>query len=308
MADLAWRRARAFAPVLVVASVVLLAALAYNLRNLDPGSEELPPPPATGDGPEVVAQEGAGAGLRLFFSLAISVLFLSVVVGAIILYARGVKVWQLLSPWELLGYVAAIAFVAIAILWWDSIAGGVENFVAWATGTQDPGDVGGGESGVGGATELPLGGRPSSVFLIVVVGVLTLHILVLASRFLPRLYRVVTYDAPDPRRSKRELARAVRTAIRDLEAGEDFRTAVLRCYKTMVLLFETRGMRQEPHQTAREWEARALAGMGVSPEGVEDLTSLFEEARYSAHAIGEAQRDGAIASLAAVRAQLEGAA
>jgi hypothetical protein len=305
MAEVSRRTSRALVPLLLVASLALLSLLAFNLRNLDPGEEALPPPIVPDEEtPMAGAAEGAGAPLQALFLTLILTLFAIILVGSVLLWRRGMKPWKLVSVWELLGYAFATAFLVSVFLFWDGVHGGLEGFFRWVTGTR--------ESGGGGSdtppSGLPIVGSPSAVVLVVAVAILSVYVIAFAVGVLPRLWSFATYAAPDIGKSKRELARAVRTAIRDLETGGDFRTAVLRCYKSMVLLFEARGMRASPAQTAREFEADALRAAGVSREGVDDLTSLFEEARYSAHEIREAQRDAAIASLTAIRKDLEAGA
>ncbi len=303
MAEVARRQANAVVPLLLLA-VLLLALLAFNLRNLDRGAEQLPPPPISeptaGGG---IALGGSGDALRMLYVGTMATIALIVGVGVVFLKARGVKLSKLLSVWDLLGYALATTFLVLVFVYWPDILQALQQFLTWT------GVLGGSGSGGAGEPRPPLSlGSPSMLALLVAVAIVTVYALAFAVQFLPKLYGVLTYEEPEVGRSRRELARAVRTAIADLEAGEDFRAAVLRCYKTMVLLFEARGMRQEPSQTAREFEADALRGLGVSQVGIEDLTSLFEEARYSAHEIGARQRDTAIECLNTIRAELEGKA
>jgi len=303
MAEVSRRQAHALAPLLLVACVALLSVLAFNLRNLDPGEEALPPPVVTERDPGAGGIGGSGEGLRDLFFAVIVILFASVAAGIVFVTLQGVKPWSLVTRWELLGYFLAVAFIVSVFLFWNGIHAGLEGVIRWVTGERESG------SGTGEAPPaLPFGTTPSTLLLIVAVAIVGVYAIVFAVGLLPRLASIATYTPPDVRKSKKELARAVRTAIADLESGGDFRDAVLRCYRSMVLLFEARGRRVRPEQTAREFEAEALASVGVSRAGVDELTSLFEEARYSTHAIGAAHRDAAIASLTAVRKELEAAA
>lgn len=301
MAEVSRRQAQALAPLFVAASLLVLAFLAFNLRNLDTGKEELPPPIVTEPSPGGFAEAGSGQALRAVVLATFLTLVGIVVVGVIWLRYRGVKLGKLISLTELIGYVVATGFLVLVLLYYDSIFEALQSFFGWIGLLGGSGDSGSGAgSGASGAR------TPSAVLLWIGLAVVGVYIAFFAYRFLPRLHEVITYEAPVTK-GRRELARAVRTAIRDLAAGEDFRATVLRCYKTMVLLFEQHGTRALPSQTAREFEADALRGMGVSQESIDDLTSLFEEARYSTHAIGEPQRDGAIECLGTIRGQLEGA-
>ena len=299
MAEVSRRQAQALAPLFVAGSVLLLALLAFNLRNLDPGGEELPPVPVNEPSPGGVVPGEFGGALRSFYLATVLTLVLIVLVGSVWLRHRGVKLRKLVSIWELIGYALATTFLVLVLLYYETIFEALQAFFGWIGVLGGSGDPGGGAGGGQGA-----GRTPSTVLLWIGIAVVVLYVALFSYRFLPRLHEVITYEAPAGK-GRRELAQAVRTAIRDLESGEDFRAAVLRCYKTMVLLFEQHGLRAQASQTAREFEADALRGMGVSQESIDDLTTLFEEARYSAHAIGERQRDGAIECLGTIRGQLE---
>ncbi|HTD81178.1 MAG TPA: DUF4129 domain-containing protein, partial [Thermoplasmata archaeon] len=107
-------------------------------------------------------------------------------------------------------------------------------------------------------------------------------------------------------RRRLEAASAVRRTLIDLQAGTDFRTAVMACYQRMCSLIAARGVARQEALTAREIEGLALAELGLSQGSVDDLTNLFEEARYSMHEIGAMQRDRAMDCLTAIRRELEG--
>ena len=304
VADVERRFQRASVPLLVLASIALLSLLAFNLRNLDPGSEELPPPPVGEPDPGAAAvQQGAGDALRVLYVVVLVSLALVVAVGVIILWRRGVPPWKLLSVWELVGFATAIAFLLIALLFWTETREAFEQVLGGGTTEETSGGTGGGSDE---PPRLPFG-TPSSWMLFVLLGALGALVLLFARRLLPPLLASASGEGPPIQRRKAALARTVRRAIADLESGGDFRAVVLRCYRSMVLLFEGHGLTQGPSQTAREFEADAFRAMGLSHDAIDDLTSLFEEARYSAHPIRQPQRDAAITSLVAIRRDLEAA-
>lgn len=302
MAEVGRRTVSVLAPLLVVSSVALLALLAFNLRMLDPGAEELPEVPVAEPTPDVAVAEGTGVPLRILYVASILAIATLIVVGTIYLLFRGVKVWQLFNRWEFVGYALAVTVLVALFLFWDDINAWFQSFLHTISGLLGSG------SGSGEPPEpLPTGTGGSPVMVLVLL-VATAYLLVFAFIFFRRFYRTVAYEEPASGGGRRALARAVQTAIADLQAGEEFRVAVLRCYKTMVLLFEGHGTEQRPSQTAREFEEEALHAWGVPVESVDGLTSLFEEARYSQHAIGERQRDAAIECLASIRRDLESGA
>ena len=118
-------------------------------------------------------------------------------------------------------------------------------------------------------------------------------------------------DAPQVKiadRSGDEEAKAVLdAAVRSLYAGEDPRSTIIRTYQQMCLLVQVGKLDEEPYLTPREFADRAVYALGWKRAPLEDLTLLFEEARYSDHVLGEAEKERAIASFERVRDGLGGA-
>ncbi|TLZ51050.1 MAG: DUF4129 domain-containing protein [Methanobacteriota archaeon] len=298
--EVARSQARALAPALVLVAVGLLVLLAFNLRNLDAGSEQLPPPLTTEEPPSEAVPGGAGDALRTLYLTFLVVLTAIVVIGLVLMVLKGEKLRSIISVWEILGYLVGAFFLIAALLYWPQFTAALDNAFRGVTGggsAPTPGTPGSG-------TRLTVG-TPGAWTLLLAVLLIGTFLLVFAIGFLPRLYGIATDEPATAWKRRKALALAMDRAIQDLEAGGDFRAAVLRCYRSMILLFESHGLRADPSQTAREFEADALAAAGVSREGIDDLTSLFEEARYSTHPIGAAQRDAAIACLSTIRGQLE---
>lgn len=293
------------APVLVIISVILLALLAFNLRNLDVGPEELPPSPDREVDAGAEAGFGSGEVLRAAYVFSVIVLVVIVATGIVVTLLSKQPLRTLLSPWELLGTLLAGLLLIVLFYNWSDFNAWLQGFTEGISEggiTSDPGDGSGGWLN-------PLGiGGPQTIASIGIVSILTVYLIIFSVTFFPKLYRILTDKGAPPSSPRRDVAKALRTAIADLEGGGELREVVLRCYRTMVLLFASRGVVQAPHHTAREFEGRALAGLGVSRENITRLTSLFEEARYSTHAIGQAQRDEAISTLAAIRGEVEAGA
>ncbi|MEK6851490.1 MAG: hypothetical protein AABY30_03015, partial [Candidatus Thermoplasmatota archaeon] len=142
MAEVSRRQAQALVPLLLVASLALLSVLAFNLRNLDPGAEELPPPVVAEPDPTAGGVQGSGEGLQALFFLFILILFASVAAGLVLLAFQGVKPWSLISRWELFGYFLATAFLVSVFLFWNGIHAGLEGFIRWVTGSRESGPGG----------------------------------------------------------------------------------------------------------------------------------------------------------------------
>jgi hypothetical protein len=65
-----------------------------------------------------------------------------------------------------------------------------------------------------------------------------------------------------------------------------------------------RGIEEQQALTPRELEGLAIRSLAVSEDSADSLTSLFEEARYSEHALGDPDRERAVQSLERIRADL----
>ena len=96
-------------------------------------------------------------------------------------------------------------------------------------------------------------------------------------------------------------------AMRSLYAGEDPRSTIIRTYQQMCMLIQVGKLDEEPYLTPREFAERAENDLGWRKGPLGDLTLLFEEARYSSHAMGEGEKDRAISALERVREGLGGA-
>jgi hypothetical protein len=71
-------------------------------------------------------------------------------------------------------------------------------------------------------------------------------------------------------------------AIESIQAGGDVQSVVLRCYLEMSqVLGQQRGIQRARAMTPREF-AQHLAASGVRDEHIQQLTRLFEGARYGA--------------------------
>lgn len=101
------------------------------------------------------------------------------------------------------------------------------------------------------------------------------------------------------------LQAAVQDSLDDLRALPDARLAILRCYDRFERLLAGAAVGRSPSQTALEFMQTALAHPWLPREGVRQLTSLFELARFSQHALGPGDRERAWQALMMVKAALE---
>jgi len=108
------------------------------------------------------------------------------------------------------------------------------------------------------------------------------------------------------RSAREQIALELDEAIDDLRAEPDPRRAVVAAYARMERTMGVHGAPREAWEAPHEYLARTLSGLGVGQAAAE-LTGLFEQARFSEHAIGEPEREASIDALLAVRADLRAA-
>lgn len=88
-----------------------------------------------------------------------------------------------------------------------------------------------------------------------------------------------------------------------LERGEA-RNAIVACWSRLEQLVAGVGFEPDAADTATEFTARVLAGYPVDPAAIDDLASLYREARFSTHTMGEPERTAALRALDAIHAGL----
>jgi hypothetical protein len=112
----------------------------------------------------------------------------------------------------------------------------------------------------------------------------------------------------DPPGLAEQLAFALDDAIDDVRAETDPRRAVIKAYARMEEILGAHGLPRRAEEAPYEYLARALEAVHASAASAEQLTSLYEHARFSHHEIDTTMRADAIEALTAVRDELREAA
>jgi hypothetical protein len=112
---------------------------------------------------------------------------------------------------------------------------------------------------------------------------------------------------PPPTPAER-LVELLDDTLEDLEREPDPRRAVIAAWARMERGLAAAGLPRHPSEAPFEYAARVLEASAAGPGSVHRLTGLFERAKFSHHAVGEADRDQAVAALRAVRGELAEAA
>ncbi len=290
------KRAAWAVPLLLGAAMLLVAGLAFNLAYLDTGGEQLPTPPSS-----PTPSPGATGILSPETASEMVVLFLFVGgVLTVILYLRtrrrGIRGKRVLRPTTWLDVVAAIiafSIMGLLLFLWPRIASAFE-----PRGTTGTGNTSAAANGTNTPT---VSGIPLGVFL---AAALLVSLIAIALFFqLGSNLRRQAAGGPG-RGPRRAAAQALQAAIDELELGGDVRDVILGCYARFCALLGSKGIAEQDPLTPREIEGLAQVRLGVSPESSDALTSLFEEARYSEHRLGDADRDRAVSSLQRIRMDL----
>ncbi|HEX7147338.1 MAG TPA: DUF4129 domain-containing protein, partial [Actinomycetota bacterium] len=107
-----------------------------------------------------------------------------------------------------------------------------------------------------------------------------------------------------PKTPGERLVELLDDTLEDLEREPDPRRAVIGAWARMEAGLAAVGLPRHPSEAPFEYAARVLETAFARPASVHRLTGLFERAKFSHHAIGQADRDQAIAALRAVRQEL----
>ncbi len=112
-------------------------------------------------------------------------------------------------------------------------------------------------------------------------------------------------DAPDDE-LRRRLRGEVVAGLEDLDESGDPRRAVIACWLRLERAAAAAGTPRRAAETPGDLVARVLAEQRVTPAGLERLTALYREARYSRHELDDDVRRSARAALEDVRRDLSG--
>jgi hypothetical protein len=167
---------------------------------------------------------------------------------------------------------------------------------------QDMGDTTQGSSG-----EISPGPTPGLTVFPIATLALAVAVVVAAVLLLRRGLRPTPTPMMDPTdipTEPQDAVLAVGAAITELEAHPDPRSAILAAYARMAVRLGRPG--EDKTLTPREFARKSGWRLRQSATSLEQLTSLFEEARYSDHPMGEEERERALASLRSIELELGG--
>jgi hypothetical protein len=128
------------------------------------------------------------------------------------------------------------------------------------------------------AANAPLNAPPQALVWVVIIGLAAVMILG-AAWWMTRKRNPVPVVDP--------IGAEAFIALHALESGEDLNNVLIRCYRQMSLILQQEQMiERDETMTAAEFE-QYLSGRGLPQEPIQQLTGLFEKARYSDLALDE---------------------
>ena len=142
---------------------------------------------------------------------------------------------------------------------------------------------------------------PSSSDLFVAIVFLAI---LLISLFL--LYRIIRGRSSTPNNgAKAALLDESYTDAIAMSTGDDLRDAIIRAYEGLLELIRSR-MEGERMLTPKELAAISITQFNWPRSEVEELTDLFEQARYSDHVMGDSERERALRCIERIQASARG--
>ena len=93
--------------------------------------------------------------------------------------------------------------------------------------------------------------------------------------------------------------------LADLWAETDPRRAIIASYARMERTLGRHGLDRRPSEAPFEYLTRVLSTLEASTSAAQQLTDLFERAKFSHHAIADSMKSDAIDALVTVRRDLE---
>lgn len=85
------------------------------------------------------------------------------------------------------------------------------------------------------------------------------------------------------------------------------RNAIVQCWLRLERAVERAGLERDEADTPAEFTSRVLGRYDVDPEAIDALATLYREARFSDHVLGETEREAAVVSLDALHRSLRDA-
>lgn len=294
-----------FVVLLLMLFVFALGNLIFNLENLFLGEENVP-----GFTPGDVQQSGiiatsttlANALRWVYFGFLVFV-GLTFIIGAYsFTQSKDKKKWRGLF-FQMIGALVACALIVGFGYFYDDI----ENTITGG-GSTDILLGGGGSGNITGANQTAVPDAPDAAKAIATFGIFAFFFAFFALLFITVTrvlkQRSTKLDYSDMDLQTKEVADTIQRTIDALAGGSDTRATVIRCYTDMCKVMAKYGVIEEEHLTPREFENMARDALPVPDDLIHNLVMIFEEARYSDHALTDEDSKRALSALEGMKNKL----
>ncbi len=102
-----------------------------------------------------------------------------------------------------------------------------------------------------------------------------------------------------------EILETAEKALYELDTSDAIRNAIYEVYRKFLRTMKKFHLTREESMTVNEFAIVVRSNLPLQPEPVQDLTGVFEEARYSDHVLGKPSKNRAINSFRKVRLELQ---
>ena len=293
-----------FVVLLLMLFVFALGNIIYNIENLYLGAEDVPEfiPGSSAQGGDFAASSNVVNALRWVYYGFLGFVILTFIIGGFSFSkSKDKKKWRNLF-FQMIGALLICGIIIGFGYFYDdiesSITGGGESIILE--------EGGGGEAGTEDPNAVP--DTPDSAKVLAKFGMFAFFFAFWAIAFITiarfAKHRSTKLDYSGIDLQTQEVADTIQRTIDALADGSDTRATVIRCYTDMCKVMAKYGVVEEEHLTPREFEKLAKDSLPVPDELIHDLVVIFEEARYSDHALTDEDSKRALSALEGMKGKL----
>jgi hypothetical protein len=287
--------------LLLMVFVFSLTNLVYNIENLHLSGELEPTVNRVQTVYNVSASNTTTTILKyMFYSIPV-IMVIGTVLGAYtFITSKDKKKWKRMMI-QIAGILLIFLIVFAFGFFYTDIESSLSNSGITAPIGGGSGATGGGGNGTANATN-PSGVRVIMTFAIFAIGFSAVLLAVVGTIAISRMR--ATRLKYDKSAQAKEMAETIQRALDTVYTGSDVRSTVMRCYTEMCKVMAKHGVTEEQHLTPREFEVLIKGSLDISETHLHELVTVFEEARYSDHAMSDADSQRALRSLEKVKGEL----
>ncbi len=227
---------------------------------------------------------------KIVFKILIAILFLIGGIGIVVSSREDVE--------EMLQKLVFLSILGGLVLFFDSIGSFLGSYISFPQ-VNFPSFPDISFEGISGPVRRTLGSSyisGISILLVLVIGLILTFF----------LFRHMESSSTRSGDKEENISETADKALEELHEGKNVRDVIIRNYQKMCLILERKGVHQEVSYTPRELEKKALNQLSLKGKTIDEMTKLFEEAKYSDHPLRRNERNRAIDNFKQIRDELGG--